>query len=336
VAPAGHGPLPPSSSRPSGPCCSGWAPTWRTSSQSSSARASCSTRGTAPPPRRHRLPARGTGGAPRRGGHARLHRRRVPVHRRRAHPHRPVGRRGRPPHRVQRGRPALHRRPRRGPDLPGPGAAATDEVRERAEQLWPAEPWGREQWERLAEGLTFDGMESWLPWLTPTSAAVRRAARRAQVLLVEPARMRDRAADLLAEEADLAGALAVTWGAATADDRSPPAPPFDRLLVGLPDASVWTVPTRPKAPTRPSWRPPLGPVGRRRRGLATAPSASWQTATAWSSPPTAAARPCAPPALLREQGSTCRRGGGRRCARPDEAGRHVVVAPLHGACTVQP
>ena len=28
------------------------------------------------------------------------------------------------------------------------------------------QPWGREQWERLAEGNTFDGMESWLPWLT--------------------------------------------------------------------------------------------------------------------------------------------------------------------------
>ena len=33
------------------------------------------------------------------------------------------------------------------------------------QRLVAAEPWGREQWERLAEGLTFDGMESWLPWL---------------------------------------------------------------------------------------------------------------------------------------------------------------------------
>ena len=38
-------------------------------------------------------------------------------------------------------------------------------MRARAERLVAAEPWGREQWERLAEGLTFDGMESWLPWL---------------------------------------------------------------------------------------------------------------------------------------------------------------------------
>src|SRR5687768_12083970 len=42
----------------------------------------------------------------------------------------------------------------------------TPEVRERAERLVGLEPWGREQWERLAQGLVFDGMESWLPWLT--------------------------------------------------------------------------------------------------------------------------------------------------------------------------
>src|SRR4051812_1252241 len=42
----------------------------------------------------------------------------------------------------------------------------TDDVRTRAAELVAAQPWGREQWERLAEGLHFDGMESWLPWLT--------------------------------------------------------------------------------------------------------------------------------------------------------------------------
>ena len=41
----------------------------------------------------------------------------------------------------------------------------TADVRERATALVGTEPWGREQWERLAEGSHFDGMESWLPWL---------------------------------------------------------------------------------------------------------------------------------------------------------------------------
>ncbi|MTA29015.1 MAG: transcription-repair coupling factor, partial [Actinobacteria bacterium] len=42
----------------------------------------------------------------------------------------------------------------------------SDEVRDRARSLVASEPWGREQWERLGEGALFDGMESWLPWLT--------------------------------------------------------------------------------------------------------------------------------------------------------------------------
>ena len=49
-------------------------------------------------------------------------RRRLPVHRRLPDPHRPVGRRGRPAHRVRRQRSALDGRPRRGDDLPGPRA----------------------------------------------------------------------------------------------------------------------------------------------------------------------------------------------------------------------
>src|SRR5919108_6541299 len=107
----------------------------------------------------------------------------------------------------------------------------TESVRARAERLIASQPWGREQWERLANGMTFDGMESWLPWLTEGEHVVLDlVAPDAQVLLVEPRRMRDRAADLLAEEADLAGALAQTWGAATDRDWPRLHLPFDRLL----------------------------------------------------------------------------------------------------------
>ena len=70
------------------------------------------------------LPPRGDGGAPRRGGPTRRDHRRVPLDRRRTDPHRPVGRRRRPPDLVRGQRPAQHRRPRRGTDLPGARAAA--------------------------------------------------------------------------------------------------------------------------------------------------------------------------------------------------------------------
>ncbi|CAN5555293.1 hypothetical protein BH18ACT1_BH18ACT1_10960 [soil metagenome] len=76
----------------------------------------------------------------------------------------------------------------------------TDEVRARAAGLLRTQPWGREQWERLGEGQVFDGMESWLPWLAPDEhVLLDLVPSTAQVLLLEPRRLRDRAADLLAE-----------------------------------------------------------------------------------------------------------------------------------------
>ena len=74
-------------------------------------------------------------------------------------------------------------------------------------------PWGRAQWERLAEGQLFDGMESWLPWLDDEERVLPDLVDAgARVVLIDPRRMRDRAAELNDEEAALADALAVTWG----------------------------------------------------------------------------------------------------------------------------
>ena len=90
----------------------------------------------------------------------------------------------------------------------------TDAVRERAAALADAEPWERAQGQRLAEGRTFDGMESWLPWLAPDGELLPALlGPEAQVVLVEPRRVRDRALEVVSEEAALADSLAVTWGA---------------------------------------------------------------------------------------------------------------------------
>src|SRR5687768_6070554 len=106
----------------------------------------------------------------------------------------------------------------------------TAEVRERAAALVHREPWGAESWERLADGHAFDGMESWLPWLTEAEHLLPDLLPDdALVLLCEPRRMRDRAQELLDEEAALASTLATTWGAS---GREFPrlSLPFDRLL----------------------------------------------------------------------------------------------------------
>src|SRR5688500_5581209 len=74
--------------------------------------------------------------------------------------------------------------------------------------------------------------------------------------------MRDRAGDLLAEEADLAATLARTWE--VPEGRTFPALhlPFDRLLVRT-DAPVWSVTVAPEGPqvaTVPAvaWNPVVG------------------------------------------------------------------------------
>ncbi len=129
----------------------------------------------------------------------------------------------------------------------------TAEVRERAELLMAREPWGRDQWERLGQGTTFDGMESWLPWLTEGEhVLLDLVPDDALVVMLEPRRMRDRASDLLDEEAALAGSLALTWGAAetsSALKETEAFPrlhlPFDRLLSHA-NAPVWTLTTAPE------------------------------------------------------------------------------------------
>jgi transcription-repair coupling factor (superfamily II helicase) len=123
----------------------------------------------------------------------------------------------------------------------------TEEVQERARKLVAAAPWGRSQWERLAEGLVFDGMESWLPWLTDDEhLLVDLLPEGALVLLVEPRRMRDRATELVDEEAALASTLAGTWGTDGVDFPRLHLP-FDRLLART-EAAAWTVTAAPEGP----------------------------------------------------------------------------------------
>ena len=131
----------------------------------------------------------------------------------------------------------------------------TEAIRERAAGLVAAEPWGREQWERLADGQLFDGMESWLPWLATGERVVTDLLDEAAVVwLVEPRRLRDRAADLLAEEEDLARSLATTWGVEAADNGEHPLPrlhlPMDHVLTNDRPA-VWRVVDAADSPDTP-------------------------------------------------------------------------------------
>ena len=151
----------------------------------------------------------------------------------------------------------------------------TDAVRERAERLLATDPWGREQWQRLADGEVFEGMEAWLPWLVehgvepgdadganPEHALLDLLGEDGLVLLVEPRRLRDRVADVLAEEADLGATLSRTWGLDDDHDLPRLHVDLDRLLAHT-EAPTWSVAAVPDAPDTPAvaasgWAPAVG------------------------------------------------------------------------------
>ncbi len=106
--------------------------------------------------------------------------------------------------------------------------------RETARELTDREPWAAATWDRIAEGLHFSGMESWMPWLVPERTVLDELPATAAVLMIDPARARDRARELAKEEGDLAAALAETWG-----ERAPAAGDHPPLFLDLaPDPSV--------------------------------------------------------------------------------------------------
>ncbi len=136
-------------------------------------------------------------------------------------------------------------------------------VRQRARALVGSAPFARDQFERIAEGLVFDGMESWLPWLSPEDRLVTDLLPEgARVVLVEPRRMRDRAAELAHEEAALAEALAATWDLETAAELPRLHLPYERLLARTPAkvVSVMGTAERPDTPAieATGWPPVLG------------------------------------------------------------------------------
>ncbi len=138
----------------------------------------------------------------------------------------------------------------------------TQQRQDRAVELVGEEPWGREQWDRFADGTLFDGMESWLPWLVDGEHLLTDLiGSDGLVAFVEPRRVRDRAAEIIAEEADLASSLARTWDV-DADEVHRLHLPFDRLLARS-DAPAWSVLATPDQPSTPvvaatGWEPVVG------------------------------------------------------------------------------
>jgi len=121
------------------------------------------------------------------------------------------------------------------------------DVAARAKELLVTEPWAAPTWERLAEGVTFPGMESWLPWLAEERTLLDETEP-VDLVVFDRAQVERRAVDLAREEDDLAQALAPTWG-----ERAPDAADHPRLFAvptfdTLPHLDAPPVPGRPGEP----------------------------------------------------------------------------------------
>ena len=120
------------------------------------------------------------------------------------------------------------------------------DVRARAVRLVNDEPWAAATWDRIAEGVHFAGIESWMPWLADQRSLMDEIPDSGSAVVFDPARARDRARDLVKEEADLAEALADTWG-----DRSPDPGSHPALFMAFESSLPTRTLEAPPVPTRP-------------------------------------------------------------------------------------
>jgi transcription-repair coupling factor (superfamily II helicase) len=115
-------------------------------------------------------------------------------------------------------------------------------VRRRAEELLAEHPWAAETWDRIAAGVTFQGLESWLPWFADERTVFDLAAADDTVVF-DPVQAAARNAEVRQEEADLAAALAPTWGSGAPDAADHPA-----LYLEFPASGYIASPPLPTGP----------------------------------------------------------------------------------------
>ena len=84
-------------------------------------------------------------------------------------------------------------------------------VLDRATELLRTETWASATWDKIADGISFQGLESWLPWLADESGVLDDLID-TEVVVFDPSKAAARSLELIAEEGDLAAALATTWG----------------------------------------------------------------------------------------------------------------------------
>ena len=123
-------------------------------------------------------------------------------------------------------------------------------IRERAAGLVKTEAWAASTWDRIVESQLFPGIESWLPWLADERCMIDELQASGHLVLLDPTRSLDRCRDLIKEEAELAAALAPTWGEAAPEAGDHPALFLD-LENAIRERGHLRIPSTPTGPADP-------------------------------------------------------------------------------------
>ncbi len=124
------------------------------------------------------------------------------------------------------------------------------EMMQRARELLTTARWAASTWDRIVEGQLFAGIESWLPWLAGERSLIDDLPAKGHLVMADPVRALDRCRDLIKEEAELAAALAPTWGE-TAPDAGDHPPLFIDLEESIGVRPHLQMPSTPTGPSDP-------------------------------------------------------------------------------------
>ena len=103
--------------------------------------------------------------------------------------------------------------------LPAREFIPQDAEKARAKKLATTFSWGQKHWEDLAEGVFFEGMESWMCWLAEDVRPItKQVSKDVQIIWLQQNEIQHTATLLKDQEQELAGALMETWGAKEIED----------------------------------------------------------------------------------------------------------------------
>ena len=115
----------------------------------------------------------------------------------------------------------------------------SEAVKERASRLASTAPWGLPHWEKIARGETFNGMESWLPWIVEREETILDyLPNSSRVFFIDPDRSKRKVEEISRDESRIIPVLSQTWDIGTEALSKRLHVPFEKIFAQLPATSI--------------------------------------------------------------------------------------------------